>query len=95
MLKVAKKVRAAKHEPYLRLDGCPVSVAELILVLAELGGVKNPYFDARAALGFNRAYLAWQAVRAAAALTGEPYQVQGFAHRGEAAPEISGQAPQE
>lgn len=92
MVKTLKKLRAAKNEPYIRLEGCPVSVAELILVLAELGGVKNPYFDARAAVSFNRAYIAWQAVRAAGFLSGEPYQVRDFSERGEAAPELGASA---
>jgi uncharacterized protein (DUF362 family) len=89
MLRVARQLQKAKHEPFIRLDGCPVSVAELIMVLCELGGIKSPYFEPRIALSFNRAYLAWQAVRAAGFLSGEPYQVQGFRERGEAAPDLS------
>jgi uncharacterized protein (DUF362 family) len=88
MVKVMRKLHAARNEPYLRLDGCPVSVAELILVIAELGGVKNPYLDVRSAIGFNRAYLAWRAVQAARSLSGEPYNIRGFSERGAAAPEI-------
>ena len=88
MLKVMRQLHRTRSEPVVRLEGCPVSVAELILVLAELGGIRNPYFDPRAVVSFNRAYLAWQAVRAAGFLSGEPYQVRDFRERGAAAPEL-------
>ena len=85
ILEVARRVRAARHEPYLRLDGCPVSVAELILVLAELGGAKNPYFSPREVLRFNAAYLAQRANKLAQWAQGETY-LGGPAVRGAARP---------
>ncbi len=87
LLKVVKKVRAARNRPYLRLEGCPVSVAELVLTLSELGNVKNPYFDRRSAVSFNRSYLAWRTASLSQRLRGQPYQVQGPAERGNAQPE--------
>ncbi|HEY3235189.1 MAG TPA: DUF362 domain-containing protein [Polyangiaceae bacterium] len=88
MLNVAQLVREAQHEPYVRLPGCPVSVGELILLLAELGGVKNPYFSYAEILRFNRAYLEWRASTLAKRVAGEPYQIAGAAHRGEAQPDL-------
>jgi uncharacterized protein (DUF362 family) len=86
MLVMAKKLRELKSQPYIRLEGCPVSVGELILLLAELGGIQNPYFDPRMAFGFNRTYLSWRATSAWKRLTGSKYQVHGEAERGEARP---------
>lgn len=37
---------------HLVLRGCPVSAAEHVLVLASLGGLKNPYFDYRVVFPF-------------------------------------------
>jgi uncharacterized protein (DUF362 family) len=86
MVDVLQRIRAAKHLPFLRLEGCPVSVAELILVLAELGNTKNPYLDPREILRFNAAYLGWRAKRAANWLEGIPYLRAKEVPRGGAAP---------
>jgi uncharacterized protein (DUF362 family) len=88
MLKVSSKVREAKKRPWIRLEGCPVSVAELVMLLAELGKIQNPYFDKRQIIGFNKAYLTWRAVTAAARLRGRPYQVAGPSQRGDAKPDL-------
>lgn len=72
----------------MRLEGCPVSVAELILLLSELGGIQNPYFEPSQVVSFNRAYLAWRAATTLKRLRGEPYQVPGAARRGEAMPRV-------
>jgi uncharacterized protein (DUF362 family) len=86
MLRMANKLRELKARPWIRLEGCPVSVGELVLLLAELGGIQNPYFDKRQIVGFNKAYLTWRATSAAMRLMGTPYQVHGPAERGDAAP---------
>jgi hypothetical protein len=86
MVSVLKKVREAKHKPFLRLEGCPVSVAELILVLAELGGSKNPYLDPREIVRFNAAYLGFRAKRAVDWVSGVPYLAKEAPPRGDAAP---------
>jgi hypothetical protein len=88
MLKMARKLREAKGRPYIRLEGCPVSIGELILLLAELGGIKNPYFDRRQVVGFNAAYLAWRGSSLWKRVHGEPYQVSGDTLRGAAKPEL-------
>jgi uncharacterized protein (DUF362 family) len=89
MIRMAKKLREAKDSPYIRLEGCPVSIGELILLLAELGNIQNPYFDRRQAMGFNKAYIAWRAVSAYKRVLGQPYQIKGPTHRGAARPEVT------
>ncbi|MGO8997186.1 MAG: DUF362 domain-containing protein [Polyangiaceae bacterium] len=88
MLKMAKKLREAKDRPYIRLEGCPVSIGELVLLIAELGGINNPYFDRRQVVGFNLSYLAWRRSSLWKRLRGEPYQVAGATMRGAAKPEL-------
>ncbi|MBX3208046.1 MAG: DUF362 domain-containing protein [Labilithrix sp.] len=89
MVKMAGKLRELKTKPWIRLEGCPVSVGELILLLAELGGINNPYFDRRAVVGFNRSYLAWRATDVWKRLTGSKYQVPGPTERGAARPVVT------
>ncbi|MBX3228954.1 MAG: DUF362 domain-containing protein [Labilithrix sp.] len=86
MIKMARALQTLKTKPYLRLEGCPVSVGELILLLAELGGINNPYFDPRSVVGFNRAYLSWRTTDLWKRLTGSKYQIEGATARGAAAP---------
>ncbi len=86
MAKMAAKLRELKQRPWIRLEGCPVSVGELVLMLAELGGIQNPYFDPRQVVGFNRAYLAWRAMTVAQRIGGVPYQIPGPAEQGAARP---------
>jgi hypothetical protein len=88
MLRMAKKLRELKSRPFIRLEGCPVSIGELILLLAELGGIKNPYFHPKMAVGFNRYYLQWRASDAWKRITGSKYQVHGPSERGAAMPII-------
>ena len=88
MVKVKRKISQARKEPFLRLEGCPVSVAEQVLAIVELGGTKNPYFSSSEAIGFNKAYLTWRLVTAVKRLFGVKYQVPGAAIRGHAMPEV-------
>jgi hypothetical protein len=86
MAKMTSKLRELKQRPWMRLEGCPVSIGELVLMLAELGGIKNPYFDSRQIIGFNRAYLAWRAMTVAQRIGGVPYQIAGPTEQGAARP---------
>jgi uncharacterized protein (DUF362 family) len=90
MKKVIGKLASSRGESHIRLEGCPVSVAEQVLVLVQLGKTKNPYFSATEVVGFNRAYLSWRAVTAFHRAMGHPYQRPGACHRGEAKPEVKG-----
>ena len=93
MVKVSAKLAMSRNDPYVRLEGCPVSVAEQVLALVSLGGLKNPYLSPEQVVEFNKAYLMWRGVSAARRLAGKPYQVHGPSARGEAAPEVTAPAP--
>lgn len=86
MLHTMREIRSAKKRPYLRLEGCPVSVANLMLVLAELGGMPNPYLTSDLALPFAKHYAAWRGKAMTQRLAGQRYQIAGLATRGQARP---------
>ncbi len=90
MVTVKRKLAKAKKATHLRLEGCPVSVAEQVLTLVELGGTKNPYTNASEAVKFNKAYLTWRLVTVVNRLLGRKYQVAGACPRGHAMPEMAG-----
>jgi len=75
----------------IRLEGCPVSVAEQVLALVGVApGVKNPYLDRSNMLTFARAYLGWKARVTLNKLQRKRYQQNGtFQSRGQAAPELT------
>jgi hypothetical protein len=89
------KLAAAKSKlrgDVVRLEGCPVSVAEQVLALvgvAEANGLKNPYYDRSNMVTFGRAYLGWKARVTLNKLQRKRYQQNGpFQGRGQAAPEL-------
>jgi len=88
MVSVKRKIAKAKKEPTLRLEGCPVSVAEQVLAIVELGGTKNPYFDGEETMSFNKAYLTWRLVTGVQRLFGKKYQIAGPSPRGHAMPQM-------
>ncbi len=92
MANLARMLVSGRNRPWLRLKGCPVSVAELIYLIAQLGGIQNPYFDHRNVFSFNKAYIAWRMAKAAKWLRREPYQINGPASRGNAAPVLTAPA---
>jgi uncharacterized protein (DUF362 family) len=92
MLTTLSKIRDAKGDPYIRLEGCPVSVAEQVLALVFLGGLKNPYFDGRNVATFGKGYMEWRSTEALLRLKGIPYQKHGHCSRGAAMPEIDAPA---
>ena len=78
-----------RNASHLRLEGCPVSVAEQVLALVAVGGLKNPYLDPRQSSKFTRGYLGWKSRVTLNLLQRKRYQQTGaFAHRGAAAPEL-------
>jgi len=85
LVQVLGKVRRARKQPHVRLTGCPVSVAEQVLAVATLGGVKNPIFDLGEGLSYNKSYFAWRLMTIWRALTGRRYQRAGACLRGKAA----------
>jgi Domain of unknown function (DUF362) len=91
---IFSKLASAKSKTrgdVIRLEGCPVSVAEQVLTLVSLSGVKNPYLDPANIVGFGRAYLGWKSRVALNRLQRKRYQRDGtFTERGLAAPDLGG-----
>jgi uncharacterized protein (DUF362 family) len=94
---IFSKLASAKSKTrgdIIRLEGCPVSVAEQVLTLVSLSGVKNPYLDPSNIVGFGRAYLGWKSRVALNRLQRKRYQRDGaFPERGLAAPDFSSASP--
>lgn len=89
LVSTLRKISRERTAPYIRLEGCPVSVSEQVLALVGLAKLKNPFFDPKQATGFNRAYISWKAVEAYKRIVeDQPYQRPGVCHRGDAAPEL-------
>ena len=87
LVSVIGKALLNRGKPCIRLEGCPVSVAEQVLALSVLGGVNNPFFDPHDGVIFNKGYLGWRLATATQRLRGWCYQQSGPCERGEAAPE--------
>jgi hypothetical protein len=84
------KPRRARNDSHIRLEGCPVSVAEQVLALVAVGGLKNPYTDPRQVSTFARGYLGWRSRVFLNRLQNKRYQAHGsYAGRGQAAPEMA------
>ncbi len=88
LVEVLGKLRAAKGESHVRLEGCPVSVAEQVLALVFLTHCKNPFLDPVESTRFNRAYFSWRGATALKRLMGKPYQRPGEPARGHAKPDV-------
>jgi uncharacterized protein (DUF362 family) len=88
MAVVTGKLTLAEGSTYVRLGGCPVSVAEQALALVNLADVKNPYTDPEHALTFQAGYMKWRAHTLLDRLRGHKYQQSGTCPRGQAAPEV-------
>jgi hypothetical protein len=63
-----------RNQPYIRVLGCPVSVAEHVVYIARCGRTKNPYFDFAIAVPFFLAYVANKTVVFFKRLMLRPYQ---------------------
>lgn len=87
MLKMESKMFSARKDDIIRIYGCPVSVAEQVLLLVKLGKLKNPYFDPSMAVSFTSCYLSSKTKNMISRLSGEPYQVAGPTQRGKSRPE--------
>lgn len=61
-----------RREQVIRVRGCPVSVAEHVLLLAGVGGTRNPYLAPANAAPFLRGWVAMKAVRSLKRLLGMP-----------------------
>ncbi len=75
--KIAKtnyRMWKSRKDDVFRMEGCPVSVAEQVLMLVKMGGLKNPYFDPSQALSFTNAYFKKRTHDAIQRILGVPYQ---------------------
>ena len=88
MASVTAKLAMHRNDSHIRLEGCPVSVAEQVLALVSLSSIKNPYLAPDDIVRFNKGYIAWRGSTIAKRLGGTPYQVHGPCARGGAAPEV-------
>ncbi len=95
MAKVMRRLRDAKDQQWVRFEGCPVSVAEQVLLLVQLGGLKNPIVSSDNSLQFTKNYLMWRSATAVKRLRGESYQKPGPCSRGDAQPDVTPPPPGE
>ncbi|MCA9685039.1 MAG: DUF362 domain-containing protein, partial [Myxococcales bacterium] len=85
-LRVKRLMRELHRSDVITLDGCPVSVAEQVLSLVDLGKLPNPYLDPSLAVPYVSAYLSWRTRAAFQRLFGTPYNLPGPTRRGAARP---------
>jgi uncharacterized protein (DUF362 family) len=78
-----------RSKDVLRIAGCPVSVAEQVLLLVNLGKLKNPYLDPSQVMGFTNAYFSWRTHSLIQRVTGTKYQIPGATHRGTSRPQLN------
>lgn len=86
MGKVAVEMYKTRGEDVVRVAGCPVSVAEQLLTLVQVGHLRNPYFKVENAVPFVSAYVSWRGRTVLKRLMGQPYQQPGPVARGAARP---------
>jgi len=86
MWKVSKAMRKSKNDQIMRMAGCPVSVAEQVLMLVKHANLKNPYFDPRQAVAFNQAYISSSTRLIMKRIFGVKYNKPGANHRGMSRP---------
>lgn len=84
MGKMTKKLWNADN--VVRMEGCPVSVAEQVLLLVKLGKLNNPYFDMEQAAPFVSSYFGWRMHELMRRMLRMPYQLPGETVRGAARP---------
>lgn len=86
MLAFEKTWFSNRNDQVMRLAGCPVSVAEQVLLLVKRGKLKNPYFDPAEAVGFTTTYMTSRTKTLFDRMLGKPYQVEGPTERGASRP---------
>ncbi len=86
MFKVYANMFKNRKNDVIRLPGCPVSVAEQVLTLVTLGGLKNPYLDFDVSIDFTSCYLSSKLRTAIKRMGGESYNKPGASLRGASRP---------
>lgn len=87
MVGVEKMMFKNRGEDVMRIHGCPVSVAEQVLLMVKLGKLKNPYFDPQQAISFTSSYMSWRTQQMLQRLSGKPYMRRGATERGASRPD--------
>ena len=87
MFRVARETKSLKRKDFIRLSGCPVSVAEQVLALVEHGKLPNPYTDLEVAPRFISTYFSWRTRTLLQRMVGHAYNQPGPAERGHARPQ--------
>ena len=82
------KLRKHKNATHIRFEGCPVSVAEQVLFLVELGKVNSPWLNRESAIQMTKNYLMWRSTTLLKRVRGQPYQRSGPCVRGNAKPDL-------
>ena len=88
-----RSLRALKKSNHMRIGGCPVSVAEQVLMVVNLAGLKNPYMDPGEIYPFMSAYLSSHTRNTIKRILGQPYNRSVPAIRGASRPVQSLPAP--
>jgi uncharacterized protein (DUF362 family) len=83
-LKTRSLLKEYEGKPYMRMKGCPVSVAEQVQALVALGGLEDP---SKSWDGI-KSYISWRSRTLLKRVSGRPYQIPGPTQRGEAAPQL-------
>ena len=78
--------RGGGDNEVIRMGGCPVSVAEQVLLLINAGKLRNPYLDADNTVPFTSCYLSWRTRQLVDRIFGGAYQRIGATPRGAARP---------
>jgi uncharacterized protein (DUF362 family) len=95
MLKMEKVMFERRGKEVMRIAGCPVSVAEQVLMLVKMAQTKNPYFDPAQVVGFVSCYLSMRTRQALQRVLRQPYQRSGPTIRGGARPEQNLPGPED
>jgi uncharacterized protein (DUF362 family) len=86
MFQVEREMFKKRKDDLIFIRGCPVSVAEQVLLLAKLGRLRNPMHDRAQMRPFLHAYFSKKTKKAIRRIFGERYQQEGPAERGAARP---------
>jgi hypothetical protein len=89
IFKTSSRLRNEVAPNVIRISGCPVSVAEQVLVLVKLAKLRNPYFDPTQALPFTSCYLSMRTRQAIKRVFGKKYNLAGPTPRGDARPALN------
>ena len=69
--KLATRASGKLGGDVIRLEGCPVSVAEQVLALVTIGRLKNPYYDPKNMVTFGARVLRLEGARRAQSLAAQ------------------------